>query len=80
MTRGRMTTEAENVREELEGDLALLGNLIVRTELVQVRLDAGVHVAPGLLLPAVSDLGEIRKLAKRVQTRIHTRMVRSCQS
>lgn len=74
MTRGRRSNAAEARREVFEGDICLLGNLIVRAELVDVRLREGVKVAPSLLAPAVSEMAKIRGLAVKVQRRLRERM------
>ena len=79
MGRGRLSNEAEAAREALEGDIYVLGNLIVRCGLVKVRLNAGVKIAPDLLAPAVSEMAKIEDAADRVRRRLQVRMEDICQ-
>lgn len=74
MTRGRLSNEAEAKRSEIEGDLALLGNLRVYCQLVDERVRAGVHVAPALLSPVLDDTAAIDRLAVRLQRRLDDRL------
>jgi hypothetical protein len=61
--------DIEEIREEVEGNLACLGNVLVLLCLVQERLDQAVKTSrqADLLLPAVADLRSMERLIRRVQ-------------
>lgn len=71
---GRIANTAEAQREQVEGDLACLGNAIVLLQLVDERIRVAARLGnQQMLLPAIDDLQRIRNLIARVQSRIGKR-------
>jgi len=71
--RGRLPTEDEDRREQVETDLAALGNACVYLDLVQSTVETLSAGQASLLAPALSDIERARRLIKRVQRRISAR-------
>ena len=69
---GRLGNQEEAQREEIEGDLAILGNARVYLRLIdeRLRLAAG---KPEIVSPAVENLHAADILMLRLQDRIKTR-------
>lgn len=65
----RLKDSIEGVREDIEGNLACLGNALVLLRLVEERLDLAVRSSrqADLLRPAVDDLRNMEQLIRRVQ-------------
>lgn len=76
---GRMSSSRSGHVEEIEGDLALLGNSLVYLGLVTERIYAVMNVVPqqSLLSPAVDDLRQASCLIRDVQERVSHRLVSS---
>ena len=72
----RMIAEASRRTEDLEGDLAMLGNALVYLHLVRDRVQAAVVISQyeSLLAPALVVLSQASRLVRAAQTRIHGRL------
>jgi hypothetical protein len=66
---GRINDRSEGQREQLEANLARLGNALVYLRLVSDRVQAAARVKgfEGMLLPAVDDCKQAARLIQQVQ-------------
>jgi hypothetical protein len=53
--------------EHYEGALGCLGNALILVELVEIRVGLAVPQLPGLLGPAIDDLGRAKGLIRQGQ-------------
>lgn len=72
---GRLSDAEEAKREQIEGDLALLGSARVYLQLVTERVVEATRITRqgNLLSPAMSDLQAVERLICAVQERINER-------
>jgi hypothetical protein len=65
----RIADSLESKREDVEGQMACLGNALVLIDLTVERLGVAIQYGPqvGLLVPAVQDLQMARRLVRRAQ-------------
>ena len=75
----RLNSSRSSAVEEVEGDLALLGNSLIYLRLVSERIQAAMVVLPqqSLVAPALDDLRQASSLIRSVQQRISARLVSS---